>query len=214
MYCSVDDCGQRFAPSWEAALLVSGARRRRRAGQRHPSAIRTIVIWFHQSQYPTFQAYSPEEVQRPLGAEFASLLSAPRFVERLPRILLPWAADLHTQLGTCTGLSFIDSTKLAVCHTARIGQHRVLAGRARRGQTSVGWFFGFKRHVVVNDRGERLAFCLTPGNVDDRRPVPTLPKRLVGKLFGDRGRQLPAPGRAALRGAGAPPDYQAAQGQA
>lgn len=58
---------------------------------------------------------------------------------------------------------------------------------ARRGKTSVGWFYGFTLHLVVNDRGEVLAFCLTPGNVDDRRPVPRLVRRLFGKLFGDRG---------------------------
>jgi hypothetical protein len=39
----------------------------------------------------------------------------------------------------------------------------------------------------VNDQGEILAFCLTPGNVDDRQPVPKLAKGLVGKLFGDTG---------------------------
>jgi transposase len=58
---------------------------------------------------------------------------------------------------------------------------------ARRGKTSVGWFYGFKLHLVVNDRGELLACCLTPGNVDDRRPVPRLVRRLFGKLCGDRG---------------------------
>lgn len=51
----------------------------------------------------------------------------------------------------------------------------------------VGWFFGFKLHLAVNDRGELLACCLTPGNVDDRTPVPQMVKKLRGKLFGDRG---------------------------
>jgi transposase len=51
----------------------------------------------------------------------------------------------------------------------------------------VGWFYGFKLHLVVNDRGEMLAFCLTPGNTDDRRPVPRLVHRLFGKLFADKG---------------------------
>ncbi|GAC1625088.1 MAG: hypothetical protein NVS4B7_15610 [Ktedonobacteraceae bacterium] len=110
-----------------------------------------------------------------------------RFVELMPTLLVPLVAYLHTQLGRCTGISFIDSTSLAVCRNPRIAQHRVFAGRAARGKTSTGWFYGFKLHLVVNDLGELLAFCLTPGNIDDRRPVPKLVKRLFGKLFGDKG---------------------------
>jgi Transposase DDE domain len=187
LFCSVDDFWQQFAPAWEAKLLADGVRRRRRAGQMHPSEVLTLLIWFHQSHYRTFKAYYTEHVQRHLCAEFPALLSYNRFVAVLPRVLVPLTVYLHTQLGPCTGLSFIDSTKLAVCHTARIRQHRVFAGRAQRGKTSVGWFYGFKLHLVVNDRGELLAFCLTPGNVDDRKPVPQLAKRLFGKLFGDKG---------------------------
>lgn len=152
-----------------------------------PSELMTIVILFHQSHYRTFKAYYLECVQRHLRSEFPTLVSYSRFVELMPTILVPLVAYLHTQLGHCTGISFIDSTSLAVCHNARIQQHRVFAGRAARGKTSVGWFFGFKLHLVVNDQGELVAFCLTPGNVDDRRPVPKLVKGLVGKLIGDKG---------------------------
>ena len=187
LFCSVDDFWQRFAPTWEAGLLADGVRRRRRTGQLTLSEVMTIVIWFHQSHYRTFKAYYTQYVQVQLRAEFPGLLSYTRFVELLPRVLGPLTIYLQTQLGPCTGLSFVDSTKLAVCHNARISQHRVFAHRARRGKTSVGWFFGFKLHLVVNDRGELLAFCLTRGNVDDRIPVPRLVHRLFGKLFGDRG---------------------------
>jgi transposase len=116
-----------------------------------------------------------------------ALLSYGCFVEVMPSLLVPLTAYLHTQLGACTGIRFIDSSKLVACHNARIHQHRVFAGRAARGKTTMGWFFGFKLHRVVNDRGERLAFCLTPGNVDDRKPVPRLVRRLFGKLFADKG---------------------------
>jgi len=100
---------------------------------------------------------------------------------------VPLTAHLHTQLGRCTGLSFIDSTRLVVCHPARTRRHRVFAGRARLGKSCTGWFLGFKLRLVVNDRGELLAFCLTPGHVDDRKPVPKLTQRFFGKLFGDKG---------------------------
>jgi transposase len=74
-----------------------------------------------------------------------------------------------------------------VCHNRRIGQHRVFRNLAQRGKTSLGWFYGFKLHVVINDQGELLACQLTPGNTDDRRPVPKLAERLWGRLFADKG---------------------------
>ena len=91
---------------------------------------------------------------------------------------------LKQRYGACSGISFIDSTTVAVCHNRRIHSHRVFKGEAARGKSSVGWFYGFKLHLVVNDQGELLACCLTAGNVDDRKPVPHLVKGLVGKLFG------------------------------
>ena len=146
-----------------------------------------IAILFQHSHYRTFKAFYTEHVQQHLHTEFPQLVSYSRFVELLPTVVVPLLVYLQTQLGHCSGISFIDSTALAVCHNARIGQHRVFAVDARRGKTSVGWFYGFKLHLVVNDRGELLAFCLTPGNVDDRRPVPRLVRRLFGTLVGDKG---------------------------
>jgi transposase len=187
LFCSVDDFWQQFAPHWHQELLTSEQRQRLRPGQMYPSEIMTIVIVFQQSHYRTFKAYYTEYVHRHLRSEFPTLVSYGRFVEVMPTVLVPLVAYLHTQLGQCSGISFIDSTPLAVCHNARIHSHRVFDGRAARGKTSVGWFYGFKLHLVVNDQGEILAFCLTPGNVDDRHPVPKLAKGLVGKLFGDKG---------------------------
>src|SRR5215469_17541907 len=102
-------------------------------------------------------------------------------------MLVPMLAYLTSQYGACTGISFLDSTSLEVCHPKRIIQHRVFAGQAARGKTSMGWFFGFKLHLAVNDQEDLLACCLTQGNVDDRRPVSFLVKRLHGKLISDRG---------------------------
>ena len=186
LYCSVDTFWQQFAPLWEREQVAAG-RRRRRMTRLSPSEIMTIVILFQQSGYRTFKGFYTQHVQTQLRAEFPQLVSYSRFVALIPRVLLPLAVYLQTQMGSCTGVSFVDSTALAVCHNARIAQHRVFAVDARRGKTSVGWFYGFKLHLVVNDRGELLAFCLTPGNIDDRRPVPRLVRRLFGKLFGDRG---------------------------
>jgi hypothetical protein len=77
-------------------------------------------------------------------------------------------------LWASSGISFIDSTKISVCHNRRIGSHKVMAEFAARGKTSVDWFYGFKLHLVINDQGELLGVKITAGNVDDRDPVPEL----------------------------------------
>ncbi len=186
LFCAVDDFWLAFAPSWKINQLATGKQRERR-GQLCPSEVMTILIHFHQSHYRTFKAYYTEHVQVHLTHEFPHLVSYQRFVALIPSVLVPLLAYLHSRYGACTGISFIDSTSLVVCDPKRISQHRVFAVDAKRGKTSMGWFYGFKLHLAVNDQGELLACCLTPGNVDDRAPVPHLVKRLRGKLFGDRG---------------------------
>jgi hypothetical protein len=187
LFCSVDAFWQRFEPRWERELLASGQRHRRRATRLHPAEILTILILFQQSGYRTFKGFYTQHVPVHLRQEFPGLLSYSRFVALMPRYLVPLAVYLHVHRGPCAGLSFIDSTSLAVCHSGRIQQHRVFRVDARRGKTSVGWFYGFELHLVVNDRGELLALSLTPGNIYDRRPVPRLARRLFDRLFGDKG---------------------------
>ena len=186
LFCDVDDFMLRFAPQWKASRL-NAQKQRERAGQLCPSEVMTILIHFHQSHYRTFKAYYTEHVQEHLTSEFPHLVSYTRFVALIPTMMVPLLAYLQSRYGACTGISFIDSTSLKVCHPKRISGHRVFAADAKRGKTSVGWFYGFKLHLAVNDQGDLLACSLTPGNVDDRKPVPTMVRRLRGKLIGDRG---------------------------
>ena len=187
LFCHVDDFWQQFRPGWEQEMLQGAFRQRRRMGQLSVSEVMTITIHFHRSRYRHFKAYYTGYVQEHLRSEFPRLVSYEPFVGLMPGALVPLCACLVNRYGSGAGVSFIDSTSIAVCHNRRIASHRVFAGMARRGKTSMGWFFGFKLHLVVNDRGELLACQLTLGNVDDRTPVPQLTQGLLGRLFGDRG---------------------------
>ena len=91
--------------------------------------------------------------------------------------------------GESTGISFIDSTVLRVCHNKRIKRNKVFKGIAEVGKSTMGWFFGFKLHLIINDKGEILSFYLTKGNVDDRdsKTITQMTKELFGKIFGDKG---------------------------
>ncbi len=188
MFCHVDDFCQAFLPIWQAQLLASGAIQRQRPRSLCMSEIMTILIAFHQSHYRDFKAYYCQHVLPYWRSDFPGLVSYQRFIDYTPSALVPLAVYLRTCcLGSCTGISFMDSTPLVVCHNARIHNHKVFAGLAARGHSSTGWFFGFKLHLVFNDRGELLDVMLSPGNVDDRKPVPFLVEQLFGKIFADKG---------------------------
>jgi hypothetical protein len=187
LFCAVDDFCQWFEPLWQQGLLQTGAVQRLRETALSTSEMMTIMIHFHQSHYRNFKKYYTEHVMVHLRSEFPKLVGYARFVQLMERLLIPLMAYFYQAKGNCTGISFVDSTPLAVCHNRRIPRHKVFKGLAARGKTSMGWFYGFKLHLVVNDQGEILAFHLTPGNVDDRQPVPQLAQNLFGKLFGDKG---------------------------
>jgi hypothetical protein len=135
----------------------------------------------------TFKDYYNGLILASLRKCFPKATSYSRFISLMKRVLFPLFVFLQGSLGTCSGISFVDSTILTVCHVRRISSHRVFRKTAKRAKTSTGWFFGFKLHLIINDQGEILAFKLTTGNIDDRKPVPDLARDLWGKCFGDKG---------------------------
>jgi hypothetical protein len=151
----------------------------------------TILIRFHQSHAREFKAFSIQQVLAHVQADFPGLVRYRRFVSLIPSVLVPRASSLDTCRGQGHGLSFVDSTKLVVGHNRPSNHHRVFAGLAERGKDSVDWFYGFKLHLGVTDCGERLSCRLTPGNGDDRPPLPQLARAPLWQA--DRGERLPRP---------------------
>ncbi len=156
LFCSVDDFCQWFEPRWQRQLLSNGLQQRQRTRNLCLSEVMTILIAFDQSAYRNFKAFYSEKVWDHWHSDFPGLVSYQRFVEWMPDTLLPLCAYLRQCFGKCTGISFMDSTSLKVCHNRRISQHQVFKGLATRGKTSVDWFFGFKLHLVINEHGELL----------------------------------------------------------
>lgn len=162
--------------------------RRGRPRSLHPSEVMTILIAFHQSGYRTFKHFYQRHICVYYRAEFPNLVSYSRFVQLKKDVLTLLTGYLAATLGECSGISFVDSTRLRVCDNKRISSHRVFSEtQVGRSKTSMGWFYGFKLHLIINDSGELLDVALTPGNTDDREPLRKFPTQLHGSLFGDRG---------------------------
>lgn len=190
LFCKTDD----FFLAYEAHLashsLEDGKPTETRGRPRslHPSEVMTLLIAFHQSGYRTFKHFYEKHVFVYWRAEFPNLVSYSRFVQLKQEVLTLLMLYLHAHLGECSGISFVDSTRLRVCDNKRISSHRVFAAHAGRSKTSMGWFYGFKLHLLINEKGDLLGFRLTPGNTDDRQPLWEFSDdRFFGNLYGDKG---------------------------
>lgn len=187
LFCQVDDFCQDFMPGWEQTLIDQSLCKKSWQCQMDPSEIMTIVILFHQASYRNFKNFYTGYVQRFLKAEFPHLLSYGRFVEQKKRVTLPLFFFMMSLSKTKTGIYFIDSTTIKVCHIKREKQHRVFEGLAKKSKSTMGWFFGFKLHILINSSGEIMALKFTDATTDDREPVMDLTTQIFGKLFGDKG---------------------------
>ena len=190
LFCEIDDfflAYEQYQAQHQLPETLETSNTRGRPRNLHSSEVMTILVHFHHKKYKNFKTYYQDYVCCQLSSEFPNLVSYSRFVQLSQEVLVPLSIFLNTRFGECSGISFIDSTPLSVCHNRRISSHRVFTGFAGRSKTSMGWSFGFKLHLVINEQGEPLAALVTPGNVDDRKPVPQLCQGLYGKVFADKG---------------------------
>lgn len=154
------------------------------------SEVISILLLFHLSGFKCFKHFYLFYVCKHMKDDFPKSVSYNRFVELSQSVIMPMTIFVKTCcLGACTGISFVDSTPIRVCKNKRIKRNKVFKDIAAVGQSTVGWFYGFKLHIVINDKGEILNFAITQANVDDREPLKNenFLKSIFGKLFGDKG---------------------------
>ena len=167
-----------------------GRKHRCKPNRMSDAEIIVILIHFHSGGFRCFKHYYLHYICKHCKEMFPNPVSYNRFVELEKDVLLQLTVFIkQVLLGECTGISFVDSTPLRVCRNQRIHIHKTFDGLASRGKCSLGWFFGFKLHLIINDKGEILNFVFTTGGVDDREPLKegVLIKNIKGKLFGDKG---------------------------
>jgi hypothetical protein len=191
LFCMADDFCKFFDRLMARYTIKSpGKRSYHRESTMSKAEIMLIMILFHDSGYRCLKHFYNEKVCKHLRHLFPRVVSYNRFVELEKEVAMPLALFIKkVLLGQCTGISFVDSTPLRVCRNQRIHIHRTFKGIAQRGKCSMGWFFGFKLHLICNEKGELLNFMITPGDVDDREPLKyeNFVEFLYGKLIGDKG---------------------------
>jgi hypothetical protein len=187
VFCAVDDFCKAFQPQWAAHQLGGGYQPRGPKPGLADSEIITLLLVLHSSGFKYLKNYYNSPMGEVLRRYFPGMPCYERFVMLEKRVFVPMMYFMFSRMGRKTGIYYIDSTALPVCHNRRIGRHQTFAGMAARGKTSMGWFFGFKLHLVFNHLNEIVAVKLTPGNVHDGAPVEQLTHNLTGKLFGDKG---------------------------
>jgi len=188
LFCDVDDfVSKKEMSTVQPKVIGKNKTQRIRACALSDSEIMTIIIAYHQSGYRNFKAFYIEYVCKHLEKYFPKLVSYNRFLELMSKVILLLTDYLAFRFDKPTGISFIDSTPIQVCKPKRISRNKVFKNTAKIGKSTIGWFFGFKLHLIVNEKGGILSVKFTKGNTDDRTPVFSMVKNLFGKLFGDKG---------------------------
>lgn len=190
IFCSIDDFCIVFDPALKKKQLSTGKKTRNRKFKMSTSEVLTITVLFHLSGFRNFKHFYIFYVQKYLKGEFPETVSYNRFTELMQSNMLALSLYMKTCcLGKCTGISFIDSTPIRVCNKKRIYRNKVFKNIATRGKSTMGWFYGFKLHIIVNDKGELLEFVITQANIDDRFPLKqdNFLSKIFGKLYADKG---------------------------
>jgi hypothetical protein len=186
-FSDVDDFCHQFLHVWEVELIANGTKKRRRQSKMTTSECMIIVIAFHQSNHRNFKNFYIGLVQRYWLEDFPTLLSYTRFLHKMSALIIPIYDYFQTVKGKPTGIAFVDSTSLKVCHNICIPRNRVFDAVAKRGKGTMGWFYGFKLHLFINRIGEIISLRITLGNTNDRTPIAELCKNLYGKFYADNG---------------------------
>ena len=186
VFTIVDDFCKAYE-DWLNHKLLSSGKQRNRSGKLTLSEALSIVIFYHFSEFKHFKIYYQTFVLN--GNYLKNVPCYDRFIQIIPSLFLPIVIMMHYLSGKHTGIYYADSTHFAVCKNMRISRHKTFEGLAARGHSSIDWFYGFKLHMIINDKSEIIAIKITKGNIDDRKAFEemVLKKNIKGRCYADKG---------------------------
>lgn len=186
IFSLVDDFCKAYE-DWVKHKLLSSGKQRNRGGKLSLSEEISIIIFYHFSEFKHLKIF-----YRHFGTDGKWFKNPPcydRFIQIIPSLFLPIVIMMHYLSGRKTGIYYVDSTHFSVCKNIRISSDKTFKGLASRGHSSIDWFYGFKLHMIINDKSEIIAIKITKGNTDDRKAFEEMAIRqnLKGKCYADKG---------------------------
>jgi hypothetical protein len=178
-----------YYPGKSQLAIGDGKKHRNRPHEMAESEKITVLILYRFGPFASFKHFYLHCIKIHLQKDFPESLSYSRFIAVEHKVSVPVMLFLNPVcFGKCTGITFVDSTKIAVCHNKRIFNHRTFSGLAMRGKSTAGRFCGFKLHFVCNEKGETVSFFFPSGNTDDSSvEVFHVLKKTVRKTFWRQG---------------------------
>ena len=187
LYIIIDNFCKEYEKNSQNKVLESGTKKtRKRRTKVSLSEIISLLILYQNSNIKNFKAFY-RFVQIEMNKAYPKLCSYNRFIELATRAVKPLMILLNSLYASCDGIIYIDSTAIKVCHIKREKRHKLFKGTAQKSKNTMGWFYGFKLHIMTNKKGELINAYFSHTNVDDRQGLLVMCKKIFGNLIGDRG---------------------------
>jgi Transposase DDE domain len=187
LYTEIDDFCRQFVIALNERLIGNEKIITIDTGGLSLSEVLTILIYYHFSRFDCLKHYYLIKLVNGFKKEFPKLPSYNRFVERIPEVALLAIAYLQFKQAKFEGSGYIDATPLRVCHNKRTNSHKVFKLTAKLGKSSMGWFYGFKLHVICDFAGNIVKCRISDGAANDLKVGAKMMKDLKGKIYGDKG---------------------------
>lgn len=142
-----------------------------------------ITNWkaYHKHLYSFFR------VDFPNLPDYSNFLTAMNKLSWLALLLLQHFCSFFKKITHQELPKFVDSSKLEVCHIKREFTHKVCKDIARKSKSTMGWFYGFKLHIICNKLMQILSFRISPANLDDRKGLDRIWNDIFGMIIADAG---------------------------
>ena len=149
LYSLIDDFCKIYH-EFEKQKFLPSNKIRDRQGKLTLSELMTIILFFYFSSYKDFKNYYLSYFSGERQKLF-NLPSYSRIITLWPRLIIPLSILIHYLKGEHTGIYYIDSSKLQICHNKRTNSNKVFQKKANIGKSSYGLFMGFKLHLIINN---------------------------------------------------------------